>query len=246
MKGAILSGHNKWSQIKRQKGAADVKKGASFTKLSNNITLASKEGGGDPAANFKLRLAIDKARDANMPKDNIERSIKRGTGELGGAQVQEATYEAYGPAGTAYLIETISDNKNRTVSDVKSTVSKAGGRVGEVGSVAWMFETKGVIQSAPSDNLEELIIDSGANDYEEVEDKVYIYTDLVDLESVKKYLTENGAKIESAEISKEPKNPVVINDKAQVEQLMKFVDRLEELDDVTQVYPNFAINEELL
>jgi YebC/PmpR family DNA-binding regulatory protein len=246
MKGAILSGHNKWSQIKRQKGAADVKKGASFTKLSNNITLASKEGGGDPAANFKLRLAIDKARDANMPKDNIERSIKRGTGELGGAQVQEATYESYGPAGTAYLIETISDNKNRTVSDVKSTVSKAGGRVGEVGSVAWMFETKGVIQSAPSDNLEELIIDSGANDYEEVEDKVYIYTDLVDLESVKKYLTENGAKIESAEISKEPKNPVVINDKAQVEQLMKFVDRLEELDDVTQVYPNFAINEELL
>ncbi|MFA6423633.1 MAG: YebC/PmpR family DNA-binding transcriptional regulator [Patescibacteria group bacterium] len=241
-----MSGHNKWSQIKRQKGAADVKKGASFTKLSNNITLASKEGGGDPAANFKLRLAIDKARDANMPKDNIERSIKRGTGELGGAQVQEATYEAYGPAGTAYLIETISDNKNRTVSDVKSTVSKAGGRVGEVGSVAWMFETKGVIQSAPSDNLEELIIDSGANDYEEVEDKVYIYTDLVDLESVKKYLTENGAKIESAEISKEPKNPVVINDKAQVEQLMKFVDRLEELDDVTQVYPNFAINEELL
>lgn len=241
-----MSGHNKWSQIKRQKGAADVKRGVAFTKLTNNITLASKEGGGDPSANFKLRLAVDKAREANMPKENIERAIKRGTGELGGAQIQEATYEAYGPAGTAYLIETISDNKNRTVSEIKSTVTKSGGRLGEIGTVAWMFETKGIIQAEPSDNLEELIIDSGANDYEEVDDKVFIYTDLKDLENVKKYLSEKGAKVDSAEISKEPKTPVVINDKSQAEQLLRFVDRIEELDDVTQVYPNFAINEDLL
>ena len=245
-----MSGHNKWSQIKRQKGAADVKRGMAFTKLTKAVTLAAKQGGGDADTNFKLRLAIDKARAANMPKDNIARAIKRGTGELGGAQLEEITYEAYGPAGTAYLIETLTDNRNRTVQEVKGVLTKYGGRLGEAGTVAWMFETKGIIHAGAkglsAEQAEETIIESGADDYNEMDGIYFIYTAPKELESVKNYISNQNFEIESAEITMEPKNSVQIDSKSAAEQVIRFVEKLEELDDVSQVYSNFDIDEDLL
>ena len=241
-----MSGHSKWSQIKRQKGTADQKRGALFTKLGNVITIAAKEMGGNPESNFKLRLAIDKAKSANMPKDNIERAIKRGTGELAGAQIEEIVYEAFGPQGIALIIETLTDNKNRTASEVKHIITKYGGRLGGPNSVIWMFERKGVVRTMNSElktlNLEveavELkAIDLGATDVKEDEDSLIIYTKPEDLQKVKEALEEE-IKIEYAELEHIAKDQIKIENESTKLTLEKIFNDLDENEDVNNYYTN--------
>lgn len=201
-----MSGHSKWSQIKRTKGAADVKRGALFSKLGKKISLAVKEGGGsDPTTNFKLRIAVEKAREVNMPNDNIERAIKKGAGQ-DGSMIEEIVYEGYGPFGTAFLIETATDNRNRTVNNIKHTLSEHGGNLGSAGSVSWQFETKGQILVEAFGDVEALTltaIDAGATDVRESTEGLEVYTKPEDLQTIKQSLIDNGAKIAASEIIKE-------------------------------------------
>lgn len=245
-----MSGHSKWAQIKRKKGVNDTKKGQIFTRLGRDIMLAARQGGGDPDGNFSLRLAIDKARDSNMPKENIERAVKRGTGELGeGAQLEEITYEGYGPGGTAFLVEALTDNKNRTASDVRRAFTRGGGNMGSSNSVAWMFERRGIITlNARGQNAEELeleLIDAGAEDFKSDADSIEVYTLPENLHALQKDLEKRKTPIESADITWVAKTPasVSIDDAVQT---MKLIEAFEEMDDVQKVTSNLDINDEVL
>ncbi len=237
-----MSGHSKWAQIKRQKGVADAKRGQLFTKLGREITVAARQGGGDPEANFRLRLVVQKARDNNMPAENIERAIKRGAGGLEGTALEEVTYEGYGPGGAAILLQALTDNRNRTVSDVRNMFTRAGGNLGEAGSVTWLFEQRGMIavdinSETDIEELELQAIDAGADDVKEEDGSLEIYTKPEDLESVRKALVERGVSMASAELSMVPKTVVQLEEKTAL-QTLRLLDRLEDLDDVQRVFSN--------
>ena len=244
-----MSGHSKWATIKRKKGAMDAKRGQLFTKIGRELTLAARSGGGDPDGNITLRMMIAKARAANMPKDNIERAIKRGTGELEGATLEESTYEAYGPHGSALMIKTLSDNRNRTVADVRATLSRHGGRMGEAGSVAWMFDHKGVIaidaKNRDPDELALEMIDFGAEDVKVDGHMVEVYTAPADLHKVQQALDQQKIAYESAELQMVPKNTLELSPE-DVAATMRLVETLEELDDVQHVYTNLEITDAAL
>ena len=242
-----MAGHSKWAQIKRKKAVTDQRRAASWTKLIREITVAAKLGGGDPAGNPRLRLAMDSARAANMPNDNIDRAIKKGTGELEGVEYQEISYEAYGPSGVALYIETLTDNANRTVADIRHALSRQGGNLGTNGSVAWMFDRRGQIVFDSSAYEEaavlEAALEAGAEDME-VEDGSYtVYTDIADFHAVQDALKEAGLEWESAELAMVPKTNVHVEGK-DAEKLVKLLDALEELDDVQKVYANADIDAE--
>lgn len=241
-----MSGHSKWAQIKHKKGAADAKKGALFTKHGKLIAIAAKKGG-DPAMNPALRLAIDNARQDNMPGSNIERAIKRGSGEdKEGAEIHEVFYEAYGPAGIALYIHCLTDNKNRTVSSLKTTLNKHNGRMAELGSVSWMFEQKGLIRLRVSpqekDDLELFVIDAGASDIESLDECLEVYSEPSQLPDIKKKLEDKRAVIESAEITYISKNVIPVTDKDISQKILDLLSVLEEDEDVTNVYSNFDIS----
>ncbi|MFH0829481.1 MAG: YebC/PmpR family DNA-binding transcriptional regulator [Candidatus Kerfeldbacteria bacterium] len=234
-----MSGHSKWAQIKRQKGAADTKKGAAFTKLANAITIAAREGGKDPSMNFRLRLAIEKAREANMPKDNVDRAIKRGIGEANDRPIEAITYEGYGPGGIAVVVEALTDNRNRTTSELRSTFSKYGGTLANTNSVLWMFERRGFLE-VPSNNrdaIELSAIDAGALDFDEINGTLAIYTDPNTLMKVREAIAGIGASVATAEIVLVPTTTVIPNeqDRTKTQELLL---ALEELQDVTNVSSN--------
>ncbi len=236
-----MSGHSKWSTIKRQKGAADAKRGQLFTKLSNAITIAARQGAGpDPETNFKLRLAIDKARSANMPKDNIERAILKAKGTAG-VDVQELLYEGFGPGGAAIIVEAVTDNKQRTVSDIKNIFDKNGGTLGAQGSVAYLFNRKGEItvkkNGTTSDELLEKAVNADVADMEESGDSVFFYAEPQSLQEARKNLEAQGLVIENAEILYLPITPVS-HDEEVGQRVMNLIEKLEDLDDVQQVYTN--------
>jgi YebC/PmpR family DNA-binding regulatory protein len=244
-----MSGHSKWSTIKRQKGAADAQRGQLFTKLSKEIIIAAKQGGPDPDANFRLRLAVQKARDNNMPADNIQRAIAKASGGGEGANVDDVIYEGYGPSGTAIIIEAATDNRNRTVGEIRSVLTRAGGSLGETNSVGWNFETRGVINAAANGKDPEDIamsaIDAGAEDFLVSAGFVEIYTQPSDLEAVKKSLEASGVTVESAEVARVPKTTVALAEKEAVS-VLRLVEKLESLDDVQKVYFNAEFGDEVL
>jgi len=241
-----MSGHSKWSSIKRQKGANDQKRGALFTRLSREIIVAARQGGGDPATNFKLRLAVQRAKQSNMPNDNIERAIAKATGAGADEQLEETTYEGYGPGGTAILVAVLTDNKNRTVAEVRHRFSRAGGNLGENGSVAWQFEARGIISiptaSHDGDEIALVAIDAGAADVNVDGDLVEVQTDPASLEPVRKSLEASGFEIENADFAMVPKNTLELDEKT-AHQAMRLIDALEELDDVQRVYSNAEISD---
>lgn len=241
-----MSGHSKWSTIKREKGAKDAARGALFTKLGNAIALAAR-GGADPSMNFALRLAVDKAKAANMPTANIQRSIDRGSGKLGGDQIQEVMYEGYGPGGVAVLVECATDNLNRTYPEVKLAFSKHGGNIAEKGAVAFQFERKGMIRvKGTGDELMMQALDAGADDMQEEGEESVIYTDPKELAKVRDALNEAGIEISEAELTFIPNNTVEVTDEATVGKIMRMMDALEANDDVTNTYVNFEIDESLI
>ncbi len=241
-----MSGHSKWHSIKHQKAAADAKRGAAFTKLANAITIAAKQGGGDPVVNFKLRLVMGKARSANMPQANIERAIKKGTGELGGAQVEEILYEGYGPGAVAILVEVATDNRNRAASEVRSAFTKHGGRLAEAGAVAFQFEQKGqIVLNQTGDEAELAAIDAGADDMNEEDGKLYVYTPAAKLDQVRSALAAQNRPIDSAELAYIPRTSVTISDRKILNQLIAIMETLDDLDDVTETYANFEVAGEL-
>ncbi|MBP1729435.1 MAG: hypothetical protein H6Q56_1808 [Deltaproteobacteria bacterium] len=241
-----MSGHNKWSTIKHKKGAADAKRGKVFTKIIKEISVAAKLGGGDPAANPRLRTAIDKAKGENMPKDNIERAIKKGTGGMEGVNYEETTYEGYGPGGVAVLVEVMTDNRNRTVSDVRSTFTKCNGNMGETGCVSWIFDKKGLITYPRTVEFEKLFdaaLEAGADDVSEQDEQFEVITDPSAFIEVRDALTAAGFKFDSAEVTMIPQTMVKLEGK-QAESMLKMIDRLEDNDDVQNVYANFDISTE--
>jgi len=235
-----MSGHSKWATTKHQKAVVDKKRSNLFTKLANLISVAARSGG-DPTMNFSLRLAIDKAKAANMPKDNIDRAIKRGTGELGGQRIEEELYEVYGPSGTAILIEATTDNKNRASAEIRSVLNKYGGKLAGSGAVSYLFEQKGIIKAGSEQNEEKelKIIDLGAEDYEKIESGYLVYTKTENLKATQDKLSESGFEIESAELTWEPKDTVSLSDE-QSEKVIKLLEALDELDDVTAVSSNLG------
>lgn len=239
-----MSGHSKWSTIKRKKGTTDARRGKVFTKLIKEITVAARSAGGDPDSNPGLRTAIAAAKAENMPKDNIERAIKRGTGELEGATYEEVCYEGYGPGGAAVLVESLTDNKRRTVADIRYIFSKSGGNLGEAGCVAWMFEKKGLFVLEKGDTDEEVlmdvVLDAGGEDIRDEESVLEVITSQEDFEAVKKALDEKNLHYQFAEITMVPKNTVKLENK-QAEQILRLMDSLEDSDDVQKVYSNFDI-----
>ncbi len=239
-----MSGHSKWSTIKRQKGAKDAKRGAIFTKLGNAISIAAR-GGADPDMNFALRLAVDKAKAANMPTVNIQRSIDRGSGKLGGAQIQEVVYEGYGPGGVAIIVECATDNLNRTFPEVRSAFTKHGGRIAEKGAVAFQFDRKGLIRvKGNSDDLTLAALDAGADDVQEAGEETIIYTDPKNLAKVRSNLQAASVDILDAELTYEPNNIVEISDKETAGKIERLMDALDELDDVTNTHTNFDISDQ--
>jgi YebC/PmpR family DNA-binding regulatory protein len=236
-----MAGHSKWAQIKRQKGANDAKRGALFTKLSREIIIAAKQGGGDPALNFKLRLAVQRAKAANMPNDNIDRAIAKATGAGADVQLEEIMYEGYGPGGTAIIVATLTDNRNRTVSEVRHCFSRAGGSLGETNSVAWQFEPRGVIgvplNGREGDELALTAIDAGAVDVQVDQDTIEVQTEPTDLEPVRKALEATGVEVENADFAMVPKVLVELDEKT-AHSALKLIDALEDLEDVQRVYTN--------
>jgi YebC/PmpR family DNA-binding regulatory protein len=245
----MMSGHNKWSSIKHKKGAADAKRGKIFSKLIKEITVAARMGGGDPNSNPRLRAAISTAKTENMPKDNMERAIKKGTGELEGVSYEEIVYEGYAPGGAAVLVECLTDNKNRAVAEVRHLFSKAGGNLGENGCVAWMFDKKGLIvvskDKANEDQLMEIAIDAGADDVNDEGDTFEVVTQIGDFESVKDALEKASIETEMAEITMIPQNMLALQGK-EAEQTFRLLDALEDCDDVQKVYTNADIPDDLL
>jgi YebC/PmpR family DNA-binding regulatory protein len=244
-----MSGHSKWSTIKRQKGANDAKRGALFTKVAREIAVAARVGGGDPDANYRLRLAMDKARSINMPADNIKRAIERATGGGEGEQYEEIVYEGYGSGGVAVLVEATTDNRNRTAAEVRSIFSKAGGQLAGTGAVAWQFEPRGLITVArdgvDADEVALTAIDAGAVDVDTETDPIEIYTEPHDLESVRTALDGAGVPIDEAESAMLAKQTVTL-DAEHVRKTMRLVELLEDLDDVQRVTTNVDIPEELM
>ena len=239
-----MSGHSKWSTIKRQKGANDAKRGALFTKVAREISVAARQGGGDPDANYRLRLAIEKARSVNMPADNIKRTIEKATGGGEGEQYEEIVYEGYGPGGVAILVEAATDNRNRTAAEVRSVFTKAGGQLAGSGAVAWQFEPRGLITVASGDPDEVALvaIDAGASDVDTTVEPVEIYTEPADLEAVRKAIEGGGTAVEDAEIAMIAKQTVEL-DESKARQALRLVELLEDLDDVQRVTANFDIPE---
>lgn len=246
-----MSGHSKWAGIKHKKAIVDAKKGKTFTQVANLIALTARNGG-DPKMNFQLRLAIDKAKTVNMPNSNIERAIKRGTGEGGGASIEECIYEGYGPSGIAVLVETASDNKNRTVGEIRSNFTKYGGSLAASGSVLYLFEQKGVLninllaQKVGKEEIELCILDSGALDFEESNDTTTVYTKPNDLAKVKEIIEKGDIVVESAELAYIPKTEIAVKDQDKAASILKLMDVLESLDDVVAVHSNFDIAEDLI
>ncbi|HCW93054.1 YebC/PmpR family DNA-binding transcriptional regulator [Flexistipes sinusarabici] len=241
-----MAGHSKWANIKHRKAAQDAKKGKVFTKVAKEITVAAKLGGGDPEMNPRLRMALDKAKAVNLPKDNVDRAIKKGTGEGNEANFEDVMYEGYGPEGVAILVQALTDNKNRTVSEVRSTMAKKNGNMGEAGCVSWIFEKKGVI-SIPLNNVGEdqimsLAIDAGAEDVETGDDSYEIICDPADYEEVKKTIESENISYEYAEVTMRPKTTIEVKgDNAK--KVINLIEALEDLDDVQEVYANFDIDD---
>jgi YebC/PmpR family DNA-binding regulatory protein len=247
-----MSGHSKWHSIRRSKGVLDQKRGALFTKLAREITVAAREGGGDPDMNFRLRLAVDKARQNNMPSDNIQRAIDRATGKGGEAALDEIAYEGYGPGGIAIMVQAATDNRNRTAAEVRSTFTKGGGNLGESGSVAWMFENKGLItlefpagQSFDADEVMLRAIDAGADDVEVDGNEVEIYTAFEDLNAVRLALQEQGLPVTNVETLMKPKTPFTPDSETTAMAALRLMEKLEDLDDVQKVFSNLDVSEEL-
>jgi YebC/PmpR family DNA-binding regulatory protein len=244
-----MSGHSKWASIKHKKAVVDARRGQHFTKLARAITVAAKEGGGDPTGNASLALAIQKARDASMPKDNIERAIQKGTGSGADADSFETVmYEGYGPGGVAMLIEALTDNRNRTAADVRHVVGKYGGNLGEPGSVAYLFDKQGVIvvDAGRYDEDDLMVaIDAGALDIEQDDDVYEVVTEPSDLTSVREALAESGVEIESADVTQRPKTRVPVDEDA-AGKLMRLIDALEESDDVGSVHANYDVDADVL
>lgn len=243
-----MSGHSKWHSIRHKKGAADAKRGHLFTKLVREIIVSAREGGGDPEMNPRLRLAISNAKNANMPNSNIERAIKRGTGELESEKYESYLYEGYGPNGVAILIETLTENKQRTVAAVRHVLSKNGGNLAESGAVSYVFEQKGLIQIKIDDIDEDEImmaaLDAGAEDMVTSDETYDIYTPYNELHTTISNLEKNGYSVEKAELTRVPKNTINIDECAQ--KVLKLLENLEELDDVQKVYANFEVSDEVL
>lgn len=242
-----MSGHNKWSTIKHKKGAADAKRGKIFSKIIKEISIAARMGGGDADGNPRLRTALNAARMANMPKENVDRAIKRGTGELEGVNYEEITYEGYGPGGVAVLAEALTDNKNRTVAEIRHIFDKYNGNLGETGCVNWIFEKKGMVviplQGLTEDEVMELALENGAQDVSAEEDTFEITTAPADFEVVRKAVEDKGWKIEEAEITMIPQNSVKLEGK-KAEQMLKMMDALDDHEDLQKVYANFDISDE--
>ncbi|HMK49580.1 MAG TPA: YebC/PmpR family DNA-binding transcriptional regulator [Thermodesulfovibrionales bacterium] len=246
-----MSGHSKWASIKHKKASTDAKRGKIFTKLVKEISIASRIGGGDPAANPRLRTAVDKAKEVNMPADNIKRAIMKGTGELPGVSYEEYFYEGYGPGGVAILMEILSDNKNRTISEIRSIMTKSGGNMGEAGSVAWMFEKRGYIlvekTKVDEDALMSVALDAGAEDMKNDprEDSYEVLTAPEAMEAVKAAIEAAGIPVSHAELTMLPKNYIMLDEK-HAEQMMRLIDALEDNDDVQNVYTNFDAPDEVM
>lgn len=245
-----MSGHSKWSTIKHKKGAADAKRGQLFSKLNKEITVAAKLGGGDSDNNPRLRTAVSKAKEANMPADNIERAVKKGTGELEGTNYEDITYEGYAKGGVAVLVEALTDNKNRTTPEIRNLFTKKDGNMAGAGSVAWMFEKKGLItvnkKETSEDILFSLVLDNGGDDLTLAGDFFEITTSIEAFDEVRKAVEQNNVKYENAEITLLPKNSVKITDKAIAAKVLDLVESLEDHDDVQNVYANFDIPDEIL
>jgi YebC/PmpR family DNA-binding regulatory protein len=244
-----MGGHSHWSTIKRQKGAADAKRGQLFTKLSREITVAAREGGGDPDMNPRLRLAIDKARENNMPADTIKRAVERGAGGGEGANLIETTFEGYGPGGVAIILQVVTDNRNRTVSEIRTTLARNGGSLAESGSVAWQFDNVGYIAlDVDEQDPEEVAlaaIDAGAQDVRTEDGTVEVYTAPTELVKVRRALEEAGLTVAAAELSMLPKNTLPL-DAGSAGQVLRLLDVLEELDDVQKVFSNADFPDEVL
>ena len=251
-----MSGHSKWKTIKHKKAATDARRGKIFTRLAREITVAASEGGGNPDVNFNLRLAVDRARSANMPKDNIERAIKRGTGELKGADLVEVVYEGYAPNGVAMLVQVLTDNKNRTIADVRRVLTRQGGTLADAGAVAWQFDRKGYIAITPDgadqarseahrETVFEVAVEAGAEDVVFSDDMIEVYAELEHFQAVRQALEDAGIHFETAELSMVPKTTMQLEDKKTL-QVMGIIEALEELDDVQQVYSNLDISDEVM
>ena len=246
-----MAGHSKWANIKRKKAKVDAERGKLFTKISRELFVAARQGGGDPEENFRLRLVMDKARAANMPSDNIQRIIKRATGEAGADSLEEVTYEGYGPGGVAVMISAMTDNRNRSASEIRHVFSKNGGNLGETGCVAWMFKKKGLLVAnldeigMDEEGFVDLAIESGAEDFE-IDDKIVeVYTEPEDFEEVEKFFEAKGIKFSTAEITMLPQNTVKITGE-DAQKALNLIESLEDLDDVQEVYSNFDIPEDEL
>ncbi|MEN8152696.1 MAG: YebC/PmpR family DNA-binding transcriptional regulator [Acidobacteriota bacterium] len=244
-----MSGHSKWASIKHKKAATDAKRGKTFTRYIKEITIAAKLGGGDPESNPRLRHAIDGAKSVNMPNDNIKKAVDRGTGDLEGVNYEEFTYEGYGPGGVAIIVECLTDNKNRTVAEVRYTFGKYNGNLGESGCVGWMFSKKGVIivgkDKAAEDDLMEIVLENGAEDMKEEDEEYVVYTTVEDFHNVTEAIKNGKIEADSAEISMIPSTYIKLEGK-QALQMLKLVDKLEELDDVQNVWTNFDIEPEVI
>ena len=243
-----MSGHSKWSTIKHKKAASDAKRGKIFTRIAKELTLAAREGGGDAVSNTTLRLAIAKAKEANMPKDNIEKAIKRGTGEIEGGELIDAVYEAYGPHSVGILIEVVTDNRNRAIADVRHAVSKYGGNMAEAGAVSWQFKRKGYISITDSVDQDELFMvaaDAGADDIQFNEDVTEIYVELESFRAVQEALEAAGYKMDESSLIFDPANRIELGQSESL-QVMNLVERIEELDDVQNVYSALEMSDEVL
>jgi YebC/PmpR family DNA-binding regulatory protein len=245
-----MSGHSKWSTIKRKKGAIDAKRGKVFTRLIKEITVAARSGGGDPEGNPRLRSAIATAKSENMPKDNITRAIKKGTGEIAGEVYDEIMYEGYGPGGVAVLVECLTDNRNRTVADVRHYFSKNNGNLGETGCVGWMFDKKGLFlvgkEGITEEEIMDMALEAGAEDVVEEESEFQIFSAAEDFNDVRDALEAAGVVVLEANISMIPQNTVEVTDEKIGKALMKLMDSLEDHDDVQNVYANFDIDDDLM
>lgn len=241
-----MAGHSKWANIKHRKEAQDNKKGKIFTKIARELTVAAKIGGGDPASNSRLCLALDKARASNMPKDNVERAVKKGTGEGNDQIFEDITYEGYAPGGVGILVKTLTDNRNRTIMEVRTVITKRGGSMAEAGSVAWQFENKGIIEvpvtACSEDDIMNYVLEAGAEDVVTDGDIYSITTEPAEFENVKKHLEENNIQIDFAELSMKPKTTIDVEGEA-AKKLIALVEALEDLDDVQEVYGNYKIDD---
>ena len=241
-----MAGHSKWANIKHRKEAQDNKKGKIFTKIARELTVAAKIGGGDPASNSRLRLALDKARASNMPKDNVERAVKKGTGEGNDQIFEDINYEGYAPGGVGILVKTLTDNRNRTIMEVRTVITKRGGSMAEAGSVAWQFENKGIIEvpvtACSEDDIMNYVLEAGAEDVVTDGDIYSITTEPAEFENVKKHLEENNIQIDFAELSMKPKTTIDVEGEA-AKKLIALVEALEDLDDVQEVYGNYKIDD---